>query len=72
MGNTCVGPKPNANGFIQSLSTAVWRNEKPNESHTSNKVESSRKKSVHAGDDDASSSALGTNSYYTTSSSENG
>ncbi|XP_010555837.1 PREDICTED: calcium-dependent protein kinase 20-like [Tarenaya hassleriana] len=26
MGNTCVGPNLNANGFLQSVSNAVWRN----------------------------------------------
>ncbi|XP_010518657.1 PREDICTED: calcium-dependent protein kinase 20-like [Tarenaya hassleriana] len=33
MGNTCVGPNLNANGFLQSVSNAVWRNQqKPEES----------------------------------------
>ncbi|ESQ52569.1 hypothetical protein EUTSA_v10017647mg [Eutrema salsugineum] len=45
MGNTCVGPNLNPNGFLQSVSAAVWRNQKPDESLKSNKDESSRNKS---------------------------
>ncbi|EOA29059.1 hypothetical protein CARUB_v10025314mg [Capsella rubella] len=54
MGNTCVGPNLNANGFLQSVSAAVWRNQKPNDSLKSSKDESSRKKndkSVNGGED---------------------
>lgn len=47
MGNTCVGPNLNPNGFLQSVSAAVWRTQKPDDSVKSNKDESSRKKSVH-------------------------
>ncbi|KAH0932900.1 hypothetical protein HID58_010017 [Brassica napus] len=50
MGNTCTGPKLNPNGFLQSVSAAVWRNQKPDESLESNKDDSSKKKSVHGGD----------------------
>ncbi|KAJ4891943.1 Uncharacterized protein Rs2_31691 [Raphanus sativus] len=45
----------NASGFIQSVSAAVWRNQKPKESLTSNKDHISRKKSVNGGYEDASS-----------------
>lgn len=44
MGNTCSGPKQNPNGFLQSVSAAVWQNQKPDES-----LKSSRKKSVNGG-----------------------
>ncbi|KAG2332447.1 hypothetical protein Bca4012_017954 [Brassica carinata] len=56
MGNTCTGPKLNPNGFLQSVSAAVWRNQKPDESLESNKDGSSKKKSVQGGDN--ASSAL--------------
>lgn len=61
MGNTCVGPNLNANGFLQSVSAAVWRNQKPDDSLKSSKDESSRKTndtSVNGGDDGQASSTV--------------
>ncbi|KAG2309316.1 hypothetical protein Bca52824_029064 [Brassica carinata] len=48
--NTCSSPNLNPNGFLQSVSAAVWRNQKPDESLKSTQDDSSRKKNVNGGD----------------------
>ena len=32
MGNTCVGPSISKNGFVQSVSAAIWRSQLPEDS----------------------------------------
>lgn len=53
MGNTCVGPNLAANGFLQSVSNAVWRTRPPED--LSN-AEGSSSKGDNAGSDDAKGS----------------
>lgn len=43
MGNSCVGPNLNANGFLQSVSAAVWRTRPPEDRLPPSKDENSGK-----------------------------
>ncbi|KAF5473427.1 hypothetical protein F2P56_010039 [Juglans regia] len=43
MGNTCVGPNLGANGFLQSVSAAVWRTQPPEDRLPPPSAEASRK-----------------------------
>ncbi|KAF3442786.1 hypothetical protein FNV43_RR16703 [Rhamnella rubrinervis] len=49
MGNTCVGPNLGANGFLQSVSAAVWRTRPPEERLPPPNAEGSEKSAQNVG-----------------------